>query len=293
MKKGMIPIFILIFIVGGLLTYTTIAQTNVVDLAFDLREFSLEVARGNINGTSSIDKFGRSNDVDSGDMVDIWDGAGLTYQQDEWIAPTQARIHNVASTSGQDTLGGNGANQVKLYGLTSWTEPETSEVINLSGTTDVETQNAYVIIHRAKVISQGSNDIPNTGDIIFEAQTDLTDTAIILAGEGQTQMAIYGIPEGVNMYMNSFYMSILRRSLGTSEAHADMNLLVNEYPEENTESYIIKHSLGIGTRGSNPTQHFFVPQKKFEGPAIIKLQAVGSANNLDVSGGFDAYLIQE
>lgn len=70
--------------------------------AGSLTDFMLEVAAGNVPGNKSVNKFGRSTNVDNDVATDIWDRANATHDQDIWIAPTQARIHNIASTSAND-----------------------------------------------------------------------------------------------------------------------------------------------------------------------------------------------
>lgn len=60
-------------------------------------DFWLRLARGEIPGYSFINKFGENPDIDTGSgFEDIWD-AGGTY-----VPPTQARLHDVASTSAND-----------------------------------------------------------------------------------------------------------------------------------------------------------------------------------------------
>ncbi len=48
----------------------------------------LEIAKGNVPGHSTVNKFGRNTDIDTAAKEDIWDGGGL------WVAPTQARKHD-------------------------------------------------------------------------------------------------------------------------------------------------------------------------------------------------------
>ena len=61
-------------------------------------DFMLELAMGNKTGMSQINKFGRNPEIDSGTTPeDIWDAGGL------WVPPTTFRLHNIASTSDNDT----------------------------------------------------------------------------------------------------------------------------------------------------------------------------------------------
>ncbi len=59
-------------------------------------DFFFEVAKGTFAGTSFINKFGENPDIDTGAFEDIWD-AGGTY-----VPPTQARLHDIVSTSVSD-----------------------------------------------------------------------------------------------------------------------------------------------------------------------------------------------
>lgn len=157
----------------------------------------------------------------------------------------------------------------------------------MDGTTGVTTVNSYVIIHRMKVIQSGSSG-PNVAAITATAATDATVTAQINAGEGQTQMAVYGVPTGVTAYMVSFYASINR----AISAAANVTLLVNDYPTT-PGAFVTKHTLGIGTTGTAAIRHEYCPYSKFSGPCIIKMAAETSANNCDVSAGFDLILVED
>ncbi len=61
-------------------------------------DFFLEVAKGNVAGHSAHRIYGRNPDIDTNsDPEDIWDLGGLHVQ------PTAPRIHDIVSTSAQDT----------------------------------------------------------------------------------------------------------------------------------------------------------------------------------------------
>jgi len=250
-------------------------------------DMMLEIAAGR-SAKTSVNKFGRSTNVDNGVSTDIWDGANSTDDIDIWVAPTQARIHNIVSSSASDdgSPAGVGARIVKIFGLQSWDTTETSEDVILNGVSSVATSNSYVIIHRIRVVSYGSSG-PNVGYIDAVAQTDATITAMILPNEGQTQMAIYGIGSTKTAYMTCYYTSGNR---SVSSGAVDVSLYVNPIPDSTLTGFLVKNTQGIFNSGTSNFIHCFKPYFKIDGPAIIKIQAVSTANDFDVSAGFDLIL---
>jgi len=246
--------------------------------------FNLQASRGKIAGISTVEKFGRNADVDTdSDPEDVWTAGGV------WAAPTAARAHTVASSSTLDTATGSelGARTVKIFGLTDWSSAETSETITMNGTSDVTTANSYVIIHRMEQLTGGAT---NVGTIAATAVTDATVTAEIAIGQGQTQMAIYGLPSTHEFYMTNWYMT-MDRSTGAAAA-VDMDLLVQSNPDDSDSVFVVKNSHGMISTGGTHVNHLFPTLFKVSGPAIIKSQvAFVSASNTDVNSGFDGYLV--
>lgn len=252
------------------------------------RDFSLETARGTLNRYTSINKFGRSTNVDAVD-TDIWDGANPTDDVATWIPPTQARVHAITSTSGSDADEGIGANTIRVWGLPSWSESEIFEDIILDGITIVNTTNSYVIIHRMSVLSSGASG-PNVGTIKATAVTDGTVTAQINIGQGQTQMTIFGIPSNQTAYMNNIYCSLLKSNIGAS-AQTDIALKFASFPTSQLNVFLTQHTTALMSTGTSSYIHPFEPPKIFVGPGILKITALGSTANLDVSAGFDITLV--
>ena len=253
------------------------------------KPFSQEVAEGRISGYSEVDKFGRATAGLQTTATDIWDRADATPTQQIWLAPTAARIHAIDSTdSGDDgSPVGVGARTVRVHGLKTWTTAPSFEDITMNGTTAVNTANAYVIIHRMKVLTNGTTNI-NVGTITATAASDATITAAILPGNGQTLMAIYGVPGGFTFYMESVYGHILKAA--GAAASADMSILYDPDPDVVTTRFITKHTFAVVKDGSSAVPHDFDPPKQFVGPGIIKINGLASANGLDVSAGFDGIL---
>jgi len=254
---------------------------------------ALEIAEGEVTGHYAVNKFGRSENVDNGDLTDIWDAAA----QPIWLAPTAPRVHQILSTSDEDSAAGGtvavgtGAWTIQVYGLQDWDTAETSEVVTMDGTATganaVNTANSYVIIHRMKVLTSGAAG-PNVGVISAIAASDATITAYIQAGVGQTLMAIYGVPSTQKAYMTGFYSSVERDSPVASTIEG---LVVYSMDVENRPTvFLTKHIWSQVETGSD-MQHSWNPYKGFDGPGIIKLQATADADNTHVSAGFDLILV--
>ena len=249
----------------------------------------LDIAAGRVPGKSAVNKFGHGPDCDNGVISDIWSRNDITKV---WLPPTQARIHQITSTSAQDTSsGGVGAKQITIYGLKTWDSDESTEVISMSGTGTVNTAESYVIIHRMKVTNFGISQV-NLGRITATAVTDGSVTAEIpynstlSVGAGQTLMAVYGIPSTKVAYMPKYYFSVIN-NVSTS---IDVGLFLATNPEVYPRLFTVKHKLGSQSTGTSSNEHNFKPYFRVAGPAILKIQVVSSANGVSVSAGFDLIL---
>lgn len=255
--------------------------------------YGLEVAKGNIPLTTSLQKFGRATNGIQITPTDVWSRADASATQQIWTAPTTARVHAIVSSSAADVSGSTGAISVIVYGLTSWTANEVSETVNLNGVTPVNTVNSYVIIHRIKCIAQASttNVGVNVGTITATAATDATITALVLPSQGQTQMTIYGLPSTKTLYIYRLY-AYMNDSAGATRV--DVQLRVNENPNVQLHGFINKFDLQLYNSGNSAydvRSEVNIPFK-VSGPAIIKVQGVANAADIDMSAGFDGYLVE-
>lgn len=250
--------------------------------------FGLEVARGNIPGVTSVNKFGAAPDGVQTTATDIWSRADAAVTQQVWLAPTAARVHAIVSSSADDDgdPAGVGARTIRVYGLKTWDLAETSEDITLNGTGSVNTANSYVIIYRMKVLTCGASG-PNVGVISATAATDGTVTAIIAAGDGQTEMAIHGVPSVQSFYMTRWACSIAKNTTG----YVSFELRVNENPNVQTTAFLRKNDMAVVSTGSNNAEKVFVNPIKYAGPCIIKVTGAANANDTDAKAAFDGYLV--
>ena len=253
-------------------------------------DFNLEVARSLRGSTIAVNKYGKAPSGVQTTATDIWSRADATPTQQIWIAPTAARIHAIVSTSVADVAASTGATSITVYGLTSWTTAEVSEVVVLNGTTPVNTVNSYVIIHRMIATASATTTAVgiNAGTISATAATDATITAVISIGQGQTQMAIYGVPSIQTFYLKRFAAAM---NDSTAATRIDMQIRVNPNPNTQLLGFINKNDLELSNQGSSSVSVSYDIPLKFAGPCIIKVQGIASAADVDCSAGFDGYLV--
>lgn len=253
--------------------------------------FGLYVAAGSVTGMKSVNKFGRNIEVEDDSLADIWDGGKETSGVSLiWLAPTAAAVHNIVSTSDLDSVGNGGALTVAVSGLPRWTSAEITETIVMDGTNNVATDSSYVIIHRMRVLTKGATNV-NAGIITATATAPsaTTVTAQINVGQGQTQMAIYGVPSTQTAYVGRLYGNI-NKAVGSSGL-ADLHLCYNPEPDTEITNYQVRHTFGLQTVGTSAlTINYYTP-KVFTGPGILKVQVTSGTANMDVSAGFDLILI--
>ena len=265
-----------------------IKQVSVLDPA-------LEISRGLVPGQTTVNKFGHAPDAVDTAITDIWDNADTT---NVWIAPTQARRHQLLSTSDEDSdtggtvAQGGGARTVRVFGLTTWGTAESNEDVIMDGTATggsaVFTTRTYVIIHRIKVLTSGATSI-NVGTITAIAETDGTITAQIDPLNGQTEMAIYGVPSTQKFYLTDWSCNI-DKAQGVVAA-ADFILKVNENADVQLTNFLRKQDISLQSTGTSMFQRSFTVYPCYAGPCIIKVQATSTVNGLDGEAQFDGYII--
>ena len=187
---------------------------------------------------------------------------------------------------GAVTVASAGANLVKVWGLKTWDTAETSETIMLQGTDAVNTVNSYVIIHRMKIVANGATNV-NVGAVKATAASDATITAQINVGEGQTQMAIYGVPSTKKAYVKRLWGSTIDANAGSD---VELKLLQNTCPNVQTTQFITKRNFGLKGAGTSGENTYFEIPLAMDGPCILKIQGTGDNVDMDTSAEFDLIL---
>ena len=219
----------------------------------------------------------------AGDTMTLWDHTSSA------IATTDTMDN--ASWGAANTINGPGAVAVEVHYLPDWDTPEAVETIYMHGTVGVEMSSAAVIIHRMKIIANGTAYGINVGAITATAAVDATITAQVDAGEGQTGMAVYGIPSIQTAYMTGYMIGSHDSVNPGTPVEVDFNLLVNEHPDVNPAVFINKSNLGIITTGDSAETRNYNPYKIIPGPAIIKFQGTATANDTEGTAEFDLILV--
>lgn len=269
---------------GALVEVVSIGTQQPGALATAVRtEYFTEVSLGNVSGRTYVSKFGEAPSGVQTTATDIWSRADATPTQQIWLAPTAARVHALVSSGTADT----GFN-VRVRGLTSWDAVETSELVAMAGTVPVNTANSYVIIHRMNCIYTAAKTT-NVGTITATAATDNTVTAVISPGDGQTEMAVYGVPSVQKAVLHRWGCSIDKAT--AAAVSVDFRLLVNENPNVQTTGFLRKDDISLQSTGANAAERHYATPPVFSGPCIIKVQGIASAADTDGKAGFDLELV--
>lgn len=163
-------------------------------------EFNLQVARGQIQGHSTVNIYGYQPLVAT-TFIPVWENAtAYTYP----VAATQMRLAGSVGDTATITISGLDSK----YNIIS-------ENLALNGATPVTTAKSYLRIN-SMVVAVGSATNPS-GVVTLK---DLTDTVIyaqINAGVGRTQAAIYTVPAGHTFYLQrvNIYTSLNGNNFAT------------------------------------------------------------------------------
>ena len=148
-------------------------------------DFDLQVARGQIQGHSTLNIYGYQTAVATS-FIPVWENA-TTYTYP--VAATQMHLAGSVGDTASIVIQGLDANYNMI-----------SETAVLNGATAVTTVKSYLRINSMRV-SVGSTTNPS-GVVTLKDLTDTTIYAQINAGVGRTQMAIYTVPAGYTFYLS-------------------------------------------------------------------------------------------
>ena len=160
-----------------------------------------DIAKGNVADHIALHKFGRNGAVGS-TAEPVWTGSGAyTYL-------SAAEVLKVSSgDTADDYPSGTGARTVTLIGLDT-NHDEITETVEMdgAGTNSVATTNSFLRIYRAYVATAGSGGT-NAGLIEIKNNAATVTHARIEIGMGQTEMAMWTVPDDYTFYLTNLWAS--------------------------------------------------------------------------------------
>lgn len=156
--------------------------------------YGYAVSEGDIAGHLALLKFGTRTSVTAGASSLIWEGTNNLYTY-----LTSAEQLKVNSSAATDTSAGTGARTLTLVGLDS-NYDEISETITMNGATVVTTSNSFIRIFRAYVATSGTS-LTNDGNINITNNAGTVQLVYIPAGDGQTLMTMWTVPNGKTFHL--------------------------------------------------------------------------------------------
>ena len=223
-------------------------------------DFNLQLARGHISNHSHVNKFGWNTGIGT-TFETIWDGSNVyTY-------------HNAGTAvlTG-DTPGDDNASTVEIQGLDEnfVLQTETATV----GGAATTTQFSRVFRMILKTANTGSTNVDE-----IRCTVDNTTSAVISAGGGQTQMALYTIPAGKTGYLKQFQGSIDKQK----------EVVFRLIARDNDSNGAFNEKGRFGTFGV-PVNYIYTYPLKFTANTDIQIQAKAGATT-EAGAVFDIVLV--
>jgi len=262
-------------------------------------DHNLEVAMGNISGTTYVHKFGNAEDFDQADgFVTIHGGAddNTAWEQMVYLYSTSADIDSISSNAAGD------GQVIEVQGLDSNWDLVIQEV-TLNGITRVALGTALIRVFRMKNL--GATD--NAGHIFcFVNTADTTPAdgvpddstkirAIMHPGNNQTLMAVYTIPNGKKGYLDDFFLS----THGASKtATYSMKLLMRTAvaTPSGVGVFQTKHTGSVIEDGTSHWAHMHKIPDQIAAKTDIEIRCDVQGTSVtaaSVSAGFDITLVDD
>lgn len=267
-------------------TFINIGATASGNLKTTNAENSLAIAKGDVTGADSVNKWGNAKDFDSGDgKIDIWDGAedGEPYEQMTYVFSTTDAIDSISSESVADVY------DLTIEGL-DINYNKVTQTKTLQGRTRVALDTPLLRVNRA----YNNNGTEFLGHVFVYENTTLNlgvpiDTtkirAIVHPGDQQTEMAIYTIPANVTGYILGGYAA-------TSGARKTTNYVITLESREQNKVFRTKQKFALSDEASSFVPFLYhTPEKVLEKTDIKMTAQMTSDTGGSVSAGFSIILL--
>jgi hypothetical protein len=241
-------------------------------------EFTLQVARGQIQGHRSVVVFGFNPDVDT-TQVSVWPLPSLI------SFPASALQMTVSSTSANDTAAGTGARTVVVQGLDSQYN-EITETVTLNGQTAVTMTASFLRVNYAYVETAGSGN-GAAGDIYIGTGTvtagvPATTYDIIKFDYNNTTTGSYTIPAGYTAYVS--------QGLFSAGQISGSNQVQGRLLSRGVDN--IRRTAAITTLNNGVADYVFEYPLMIPEKTTLEATAIGSSNNNACSSMFILVLVK-
>ncbi|MCP4370028.1 MAG: hypothetical protein GY797_18210 [Deltaproteobacteria bacterium] len=262
-----------------------IGATESGNLKISNAEDGLAIAKGDVEGSTFIHKFGSAPDFDPADgFATIWDPAddGATHELMNIVYSTTAAIDSISSSNAGDSQ------VMQVQGLDANFDLTLQEV-TLNGQTRVALTTPLIRVFRIKNV--GSVDL--AGNVAVYEDTPLTGgiptlnskiRAIVQGANNQTEMAVYTIPAGKTGYMRDWYASTSGAKKGSSHV---LKVLARPFGQV----FQLKHKASIVEDGTSYIKHEYVEPEVFSEKTDIEMKVNTDQASSSIAGGFDIVLV--
>jgi len=235
----------------------------------------LLIPMGAYLGISCINKFGENHDVATDSTETIWEGSNL------YPFPATALMVSVSQKADQAAMQGE---VIEIQGLdANWDAVTQNATLNAADTsTPVTLTTPLIRVHRARVLA----DVVTDQIVSVHNAANNADYAIITAGENQTTMAIYTVPNGKTAYLTNYYS---HHHPATNQNPTSLDVKLYGADRFNVWAGQLKHTVGVPTGGQ--FQHDFNPYVQFLQRTDIYMTATTVGKAAHVSAGFDLILV--
>jgi len=235
-------------------------------------DYRYKIALGQVNGATTVNKFGYNPDVDTTTDPEIIAFFGGTF-----AIMTSADTLDVVSDDAQDGVAGTGALTVLITGIDG-SHNTITETVTMNGVSAVTTSNSFLGVNRVVVLSSGTDDA-NKGNITIDDTAGTVGTqAYIPAGQSVTQQCLYHTPISKTLLLDWLWAHVTKLSGGSAPK---VTIVGTSYSRVTDTNYEIFRTT-IDTSVENTEQ--FTPSQPFVlgGREVIYFTAETDTNNTEV-----------
>ena len=171
--------------------------------------FNVQACMGLVPGWSCVVKFGSSDAAVVAVVEHIHRTGGL------YVWPTVADEIRVAAggDAADDQDGGGACREVTVEGLDASWDAQTVTLATEGADVGTKSTETFIRVNRAWCSASGGVGVPNTGAIVIETEAGST-VAEIGPSQGQTEQAIYAIPDGQRCALVAFEGNVAGGKVG-------------------------------------------------------------------------------